>query len=211
MLKQTIFVDVFYKLRYKSEAVFSAVDLRPLEHSFVHNENSKVKRTDLKFHPNGVVDSKRWKNGKPIQDFNFDPDNLVVEPISAAFLARSLDWKLGDVKEFDVFDGKSRYLIKLKAQEKVALTINGRATPAWVIVPEVRKATENHNHKKLKSAKIYVTADAQREVVKLSSKVFVGTVNTTLKSFSPEPSQPMGAKLARMRAKLQKRIEKRKS
>ena len=178
-------IDVFYKLRYYGEAKISAIDLMPYETYIDSRENKKVKTARISFLENGEILSVRTRNGKQEPLLKFDPNNFTLDPFSAAFLARSLNWKKGETKKFDTFNGKTRYLISLTAEDKVNMKINDQKKDVWVISPKVKKLTETNPKKKLREAKIYVTADSAREILLIASEVFVGTVTTTLKSFTP--------------------------
>ena len=118
--------------------------------------------------------------------------NFTLDPFSAAFLARGISWSLGDEKSFDTFNGKSRYLVTLKAVDKVSMVIGGELREAWEIVPTVKNLTNPQKNKKFQSGRIYLSTDKSREVLKIKSKVFVGSVATTLASFQPlNPPQPI--------------------
>jgi len=56
---------------------------------------------------------------------SFDPDNMTLDPIGAAFLARALPWEVGQSRDLDVFNGKSRYFITLSAVEKTSIMFQG--------------------------------------------------------------------------------------
>ena len=178
-------IDVFYKLRYHGEAKISAVDLSPIESYVDSRENKKIKTAKVSFLKNGEILSLRTRNGKQQPLLKFDPNNFTLDPFSAAFLARSLNWKKGESKHFDTFNGKTRYLITLKAEDKVKMKVNGEEKQVWVISPTVKKLTERKPKQKLREAKIYVTDDINREILLIASEVFVGTVTTTLTSFTP--------------------------
>ncbi|MCB0337900.1 MAG: hypothetical protein KDD62_16395, partial [Bdellovibrionales bacterium] len=54
----------------------------------------------------------------------------------------------------------------------------------WVISPTVKKVGAEKNDK-LREARIYLSSDARREILQITSEVFVGTVKTKLSSFQP--------------------------
>ncbi len=177
-------IDLIYKLRYKASAEFSAIDFLPQRSEYHQRENSRVKDTEITFLPNGEILSVR-KKGNEVQRLQFDPRNFTLDPFSAAFLARSLDWKKGATKYFDTFEGKNRYLVSLTATNKINMLINGREREVWVITPKVRKLGSDDKKKKLRDARIYLTADSRREIIMIESEVFIGTVKTKMVSFAP--------------------------
>lgn len=192
-------IDIFYKLRYRAQGLISAVTFLP-ERTLVENrENSRVKTVEMNFRPDGMISSVFKRNDNNQEFFNFDPQNLTLDPFSAAFMARSLEWQKGETKTFDTFNGKSRYLISLTALGRETITFAGKSQDVWVISPRVQKVTEPNGPQKLNSAKIYVTADRSRDVLQIVSSVFVGSVKTTLVGFDPAPPITPPQVLAQLR------------
>ena len=190
-------IDLFYRLRYHAMALISAINLLPYYSEYKQRENSKVKETKISFLPNGEIVSVRRKKGEGEQQLRFDPNNFTLDPFSAAFLARSLPWDDGETKYFDTFEGKSRYLIALTAVDKIKVNVNGRSRDAWVISPKVEKLGQEQKIKKLRDARIYLTADNAREILKIESEVFIGTVKTAMTSFAPSTKPVPGTSMAK--------------
>lgn len=186
--KTNSFVDVFYKLRYAAAGSLSSEDYSPGYLFIDQRENSRITKASLEFSDDGRIRSqlsKKKSSGLRFEEFNFDSENFTLEPLSAAFLARSLDWEPGVERSFDTFDGKSRYLISLKCIKETTVTINGSERPVWVVEPKVTNLGKNEKSKKLRKAYLYVTADKYRDVLQLESEVFVGSVTTKLTKFVP--------------------------
>ena len=120
--------------------------------------------------------------------------------MSAAFIARGVDWKVGDTKNFDVFNGKSRYLITLTALEKTKILNRGMELPVFVVSPKVRTLTTIKANEKLREARIYLTADDRRDVVRIESSVFIGSVTTELEKFTPTHDTDSEVRMARLRS-----------
>jgi hypothetical protein len=181
-------VDLLYKLRYGAVGRISATNLTSIDLNIDHRENSRRKNISINFSPN--LDSIRAVRGKGDNDpeqkvLSFAPANFTLDPISASFLARSLDWEIGDTKHFDVFNGKSRYFISLTAVERTTIRYQGESRPVIVITPQVRNVTTTRPRSKLRQAFIYVSDDEYREVLRIESSVFIGRVITELESFTP--------------------------
>lgn len=186
-------IDLFYKLRYRAEGLMSTVDFSPIKDTFEQKENSRDRYVEINFHPHGEVEAIRIDREKDeVKTLKFDPNNFMLDPFSAAFLARSLNWEKGASREFDTFNGKSRYLITLKAEDQVKIAVNGEMRDVWVISPTVKNLSYPEQNSKLRKAEIYVTADKHREILKIVSSVFVGSVTTKLVSFesSTNPTPP---------------------
>jgi hypothetical protein len=168
-------VDLLYRLRYDAKATLESSDLRPVSLVINHDENSRHKNIDIQFPASaGPITAVRSKspNDPDKKLVQFEPENFTLDPIGAAFLARSLPWEVGQSRDFDVFNGKSRYFITLSAVERTTISYHGNLTTT-------------KPRAKLREAFIYVTDDEDREVLKIVSSVFIGAVTTELDSFTP--------------------------
>lgn len=191
-------IDVFYKMRYLAEAQISSLDFSPIRATFNQRENSRRKFTEIAFLENGDVHAFRKVKGQDPQVIQFHPANFMLDPFSAGFLALSLPWDPGQTREFDVFNGKSRYLVSLTAVDKIQMRVNDEVRDVWVVSPKVLNLTNPASNKKLRQAHIYVTADEKREVLQVVSSVFIGSVTTRLESFTPAGAAS-GIKIAQRR------------
>ncbi len=198
-------IDLFYRLRYNAKADISAVDFSPFQSTYDHQENSRLKKTEITFEPSGEIKTVRIKNDEEPEYHSFNSENYTLDPFSASFVARGLDWKKGETKRFDAFNGKSRYLIKMKAVDHIQMEVNGKLVPVWVISPKVKNLS-NPAASKLREAKIYLTDDEQREILEIESEVFVGSVRTRMKSFKPisNTAQAMASQSIKLGRKITK-------
>jgi len=210
-VKTVKFIDFFYHLRYQGEGLISAVDFSPIEAYIYHLENAREKISRLTFHADGNIESVRERkvgNDAPtLERLRFDPDNFTLDPFSAAFLVRSLNWKEGDVREFDTFNGKSRYLITLKCAGTSRIRIGGSYRDTLVLTPSIKNLTNPDSDKKFRSAKIFLSADKAREILKVESSVFVGKVTTKLESFVALPANRIRETLALRKEVKETRLE----
>ena len=201
--KTASFIDIFYKLRFRTEAVLSARTFQPKRSIYVTKANSRKKQTQMAFSADGKISSVRESRGN-IQAYNFKPDNFTLDPFSAAFLALSLDWEVGQSRQFDTFNGKSRYLIELTAVEKTRITVRGVPREAIVISPTVTNLTDSDPSDKLHAAKIYIATDRSREILRLISDLFIGSIKTNMVSYTAAVSEKPGkARLAAAPAAVQ--------
>ncbi|HMO17935.1 MAG TPA: DUF3108 domain-containing protein [Oligoflexia bacterium] len=180
-------IDVLYKLRHTSGSEFDGETLRPIKFHSVQTENSKSKKTDIYFREDGHISSVSMKNGKVENRHEFASSNLTLDPISAAFLARSIPVNVGSTAEFDVFNGKNRFLISFRVDslEKVVLPGSDVAKDAFKVIPSVKKLTDTEGETRFRKAEIWISADEKRDVLKVESEVLVGKVSAFLKSFDP--------------------------
>ncbi len=178
-------VSIFYKLRYVAKGVLTAADLLPTKTSMLLQENSKIRNTEIAFHPDGSIDAVRTTKGQNPKTLRFNPENFTLDPFAAAFIARSVDWKVGETRQFDTFNGKNRYLVSLTAIGQEKLEYNDVEYDVWVIEPRVTSLSASTVAKKLRSAKIYMTTDSKHDILKVESSVFIGSVAAELDSFVP--------------------------
>ncbi|RJP47604.1 MAG: DUF3108 domain-containing protein [Desulfobacteraceae bacterium] len=190
------FIDTFFKLRYSTEAVISAETLLPKHSVSSSRENKRHKESEMTFLPDGTVHSISTDNRGRVESIEFEPDNFTLDPYSAAFMALAMDWEVGDTRQFDTFNGKNRYLIELTATKRTTIRVDSRSREAIVIVPTVQKLTDT-DLKKLKRAEIYISADIDREILKISSDLMIGSVDTDMVDFEPAAHTQIAEKTER--------------
>jgi len=183
-------VSLFYRLYHRSESIFSAQTLTPVEFLSEQTENSRFTSLKINFSPNGLIAAKiqkRRPNTKgETKEVSFKSDNVTFDPISAAFLARSLPVDPTEDLSFDVYNGEERYLISLHVVGRETIEISGQQHDAFKVQPLVKKLTDTEGEKRLRKAYLWVTTDARREVLKLESEVMIGSVSATLVRFVPD-------------------------
>lgn len=173
-------IDVFYKLRHESESFVRKSNLQPIQFRTWQKENSKTKKAQVSFKPDGLIDSFAEKDGRIERKHVFTSPDFILDPISAAFFARSIPIEVGGRAEFDVFNGKHRYLISFDVVSIEDIPIQGAMRKAFKTIPQVKKLTDTEGESRLREATLWISADDAREVLKLESKVFVGSVGATL-------------------------------
>jgi hypothetical protein len=179
-------IDLLYKLRYAANVALDGQDFTPSRLEIDHRENSQIKSFEIDFNQEtGEIRSARGRGPDDTEKktLSFTPRNFTLDPIAAVLIARSLDWKVGDSRTFDVFNGKSRYFITLTAVEKTEIEQGGKRRSVFAIVPRVRNLTATKAVDKLREAKIYVSADERRDILRIVSSVFIGSITTELDSF----------------------------
>jgi hypothetical protein len=187
-IKATVYttkaIDYVYKLRYRTMAVVSAETLLPRRSFSFSRANSREKRIEMEFMPNGEIHSEYTDPYGKLESLYFDPDNFTLDPYSAGFLALSMEWAVGDKRQFDTFNGINRYLIELTAVNRTEITVHGKIFQAIVISPKVKKLTDTDTGK-LRETRIYISAGDSREILKISSDLFIGSMETDMVSFTP--------------------------
>jgi hypothetical protein len=195
--KSSKVLDLIWKMRDTITSTFDAKSLSPSHFTFAQRENSKVIDTEARY--NGPT--KSWKvdrrqAGKKPQNYEFDSQN-TLDPITAVYLARSVDFKVGERLYFKVFGGRYQYLLELLVERKEPVELQSGRVEAFRIIPSIQNLTKNGYAERLNEATVWISADERRLPVKLSSKITFGSVYMELiqdkhgaQSTAAEPSRP---------------------
>jgi hypothetical protein len=196
--KSSKLLDLIWKMRDTITSTFDAKAFAPSRFTFSQRENSKV--VDTEAHYNDF--NKRWavnrqEGGKKPKVYEFNSQN-TLDPITAVYLARSIDFKVGDRLYFRVFGGKYQYLLELRIDgiEPIAMP-SGKSVDAYKIIPFIQNIAKEGYASRLNDATVWISADERRLPIRISSKIFVGSVYLELvedkhgvQSTSAEPRQP---------------------
>ncbi|MBI4527149.1 MAG: DUF3108 domain-containing protein [Deltaproteobacteria bacterium] len=170
------YLELIWKMRDSIESIFEHGTLRPRRFVFRQRENRKKTDTTAVFES----ETKKWvirrKEGKKIKDFEFVSQD-TLDPISAVYLARSLDFKVGDMLRLDVFGGKSRYQVTMDVVGQERITTKAGEFNAYKIVPKIVNLTKSGYAGRVRQATVWISADEKRRPLKVVSQVFIGTVN----------------------------------
>jgi hypothetical protein len=170
-------LDFIWKMRDTITSTFDAKALSPHHFNFSQRENSRVIDTDAKYDHSG----NRWavnrqQVGKRTKIYQFDSNN-TLDPITAIYLARSADFKVGDRLYFKLFGGRYRYLLELFVEKKEPVELqSGKVVEAYRIIPRIQNTTKSGYAGRLNEAVIWISADERRLPIKLSSKIVFGNV-----------------------------------
>jgi len=174
-------LDLIWKMRDVISSTFDGKSLAPSHYLFNQRENSRIIDTEAKLD----VNTKRWavnrqQNGKRPRTYEFDSQN-TFDPISAVYLARSLDFKVGDKLFFKIFGGRYQYLLELFVEKKEPVELpSGKTVDAYKVVPRVQNLKKSGYASRLTEAAIWISADERRLPIKLSSKIAFGSVQLDL-------------------------------
>lgn len=170
-------LDLIWKMRDTITSTFDAKALTPAHFNFIQRENTRAIETDAKYDPN----TKRWavnrqQVGKRPKIYQFDSNN-TLDPITAVYLARSTDFKVGDRLYFKLFGGRYQYLLELFIEKKEPVELeSGKIIEAYRIIPRIQNTTKNGYARRLNEAVIWISADERRLPIKLTSKIVFGSV-----------------------------------
>jgi hypothetical protein len=179
--KTSTILDLIWKMRDTITSTFDAKALKPTHFKFSQRENSRIIDTEARFDSS----AKRWavnrqQVGKKGKVYEFDSTN-TLDPITAIYLARSVDFKVGDRLYFNIFGGRYRYLLELFVERKEPVELaSHKAVEAFKIIPYIQNITKKGYAKRLNEASIWISADERRLPIKLSSKIAFGIVSLEL-------------------------------
>ena len=174
-------LDLIWKMRDTISSTFDAKSLSPSHYLFNQRENSRAIDTEAKLDPT----AKRWavtrqQVGKRTRTYAFDSHN-TFDPVTAVYLARSIDFKVGDKLFFKIFGGRYHYLLELFVEKKEPVELpSGKTIEAYKIVPRVQNLKKTGYASRLSEAAIWISTDERRLPVKLSSKILFGSVQLDL-------------------------------
>jgi hypothetical protein len=174
--KTSAALDLIWKMRDTITSTMEAKALAPSRFTFSQRENRKVIDTEARFDHN----AKKWfvhrDERRKVKKYEFDQPPNVVDPITAVYLARSQDFKVGDRLYFNIFGGKYRYLLDLEVERREKIQIASGSVDAFKIVPRIKNLMKQGYAERLNEASVWISADERRIPVMLSSKIFVGNI-----------------------------------
>jgi hypothetical protein len=184
--------DRLYKIRYRGEAVIDSDPFNPVQTVVQQQVRTRERATTTTFQPGGTIKTleKISDDGEvEYETKSFQPEKFMLDPFSATYLVRGFDWKVGTEKVFDVFPGKAQYELRLRCEKQVMLTMGGMRRPAWVIIPTAINLDPEKQAEAAKkpqaNLKIYLSADDQKDVLKIEAVHMLGTLNVVMESFVP--------------------------
>jgi hypothetical protein len=190
------FLDFIWKMRDTITSKIAANGLTPTQFTFSQRENSKVIDTVANFDRTTKMWSVHRDERKKIKRYQFDEPNNMLDPITAAYLARSLDFKVGDHLYFHIFGGKYRYLLDLEVERKETIRFKSGSIEAFKFVPRVEDVLQGGYATRLNEAAVWISADERRLPILLKGKTIFGSVYMELSDDSA-PIQTFSEKNSR--------------
>lgn len=183
-------IDFIFRVRYRGEGHLRAEDFAPVKSVLTEQKRKRSKETQINYLDDGgieVVQTRTKQKKKPqTSSHTIQPETEVLEPFSAAFLARRFNWSEGETQQFEVITGNRTYLVTLVCQGQTLVAESGTKTKAWVIRPAVKNLSQPGKKSKITKTKLYVSADPHRELLKMRSETRAGTVILKMKNFVPQ-------------------------
>lgn len=173
-------VKAFYDLKHKNESMFYLDSYLPIKFVSDKRENSKHRVKEISFSEDRKIVNRNWKNGALQEKKSWKSENGTLDPITAVVLAKSVGLKIGGMTSFDVWNGKHRYLISFRVLSKEKITVNGVEKTAFKLRPAIKKLTDSEGEKKFKYAYIWISDDERRDILQMTSEVWIGEVKAVL-------------------------------
>jgi len=170
------YLDPIWKMRDTVESLFDAGSVYPRRFIFRQRENRKSVDTTANFDPGAQKWIVRRQNGNKVQNSEFIAPR-TFDPISATYWARTLDFKVGDSIQLEVFGGKSFYRVILNVVGREKVAVKAGEFDAYKIVPQVFNLSKSGLAEKVREATVWISADDARMPVKINSKVTIGSVS----------------------------------
>jgi hypothetical protein len=169
-------LDLFWKMRDTITSTIEAKPLAPTRFTFSQRENLKVIDTEAKFDRTAKKWSVHRDERTEVKKYEFDQPPNTIDPITAVYLARSQDFKVGDHLYFNIFGGKYRYLLDLEVERREKVHIASGSIDAFKIVPRIKNLMKDGYAERVNEGSVWISADERRIPVMLSSRIFVGSI-----------------------------------
>jgi hypothetical protein len=174
------FVDIFFKVRDRIDSYADA----DLNHSLFFKKNQLEGKTRRYIQINFDWE----KNESSYKNFDSEPKIISqipgsFDPLSVFYFSRTLDLQEGKEFEQPVTDGKRNMMGVLRVTGKERISVPAGTFDTLLLEPDLKKV-EGVFSKKLKAKiKLWVTDDRNRMLVKMKSKVKIGSFVAELDSY----------------------------
>lgn len=179
------YLDLIWKMRDTVESLFDAGSAHPRRFIFRQRENRRSVDTTANFDPGAQKWIVRRQNGNKVQNSEFIAPR-TFDPISATYWARTLDFKVGDSIQLEVFGGKSFYRVILNVVGREKVSVKAGEFDTYKIVPQVFNLSKSGLAEKVREATVWISADEARMPVRINSKVTIGSVNIDMVRISAD-------------------------
>ena len=164
-------IDVFYKFRERIDSFTDKEVTKTLLYKKVQSgKSSRDIEVAFDWHGNKV----QYSNfGKQIEPIELQPGTL--DPLSSLYFIRQQPFKKNTVLERPVTDGKKVVIGKVHYIKRETISIRGNKYDTIKLEPELKHVKGVFEKSKNAKMYIWVTNDSRKLLVKLKSKVVVGS------------------------------------
>ncbi len=172
--KTNSFVDVFFKVRDKIEGFTDLGMNRSLLYKKKQREGGYKRNVMVEFDWNArQAQYKRIDKNRKEPSISIPPGTL--DPLSALYFTRVVDFQEGSTIERPVTDGSKTVIGVVKVIKKETLKIGGKRYETYKLQPSTEGIGGVFKESKNAKLFVWVTADERRLPVKVKSKVVVGS------------------------------------
>jgi len=171
------FVDLFYKVRDRIESFTDSKVRKSLLYKKEQREGRTSRDVTVKFdHKNLVaVYSDKGDSRPPVII-----ENGTIDPLASIYYIRSQPLIENTEIVCPITDGKKNVLGSAMVLKREFITVNGVEYDTFLVEPDLKGVRGVFEKSEKSSIKLWITADDRRLLVKLKSKVLVGSFTGTL-------------------------------
>ena len=179
------YVSLVWKMHDSWQTRVEAESYRPVSFTVSFHENDWVDiRRGVFRYAEHVLEVERRKK-ESVERYTI-PVGTTYDVLTAAFLLRSIELRVGDRPEAEVCDGQGTYLVSMNVTGKDTIKIRVGAVPAYRMTVSIKKLYPQEGpvpgKKTFFGATLWIAADATRVPLRVESKLFVGSVYVELVS-----------------------------
>jgi hypothetical protein len=174
------FIDIFFKVRDRIDAYADA----GMNHSLFYKKNQNEGKTRRFIRVNFD-----WEKNESTY-VNFDTQPIVIsqvpgsfDPLSVFYFTRTLDLEEGKEFEQPVTDGTKNMMGVLRVTGRESVKVPAGTFDTLLLEPDLKKIEGVFSKKQRAKTKLWVTDDERRMLVKMKSKVKVGSFVAELDSY----------------------------
>jgi hypothetical protein len=175
-----------YKLTDRFDAVIDAQSLEPRLYMRRQNENSRASETVV------MSDGLRFKGTRTTpestKEFDIARESSSYDPISVAYIARSIPLALGETYTYYTYDGRNHFRVSFYVEGRETIKVAAGIFDSFRVKPHVENLTDPTAPKKVRASTVWISADRHQVPVRIESDVWLGKVFGELVKFSPGKS-----------------------
>ncbi len=166
------FVDRFYKVRDRIDAITDATMAHTLDYKKSQQEGRTRREVTVDF--NWKQQTARYTNfGNTLPPISVLPGTF--DPLSAVYHVRCLDMKAGLEILRPISDGKKCVMGRVTVSGRERIRVGGRNFDTFLLLPELKHVGGVFEKSENARIKIWITADAYRIPVRVKSRVKIGS------------------------------------
>lgn len=166
------YIDMFYKIRDQHEGFTNIGFTKSLLYKKIQSGKDKKDVTVLF---DWITNTATYSNFGGKRDPISIPLN-TIDPISAFYKMRALNFEINPDLSFPVTDGKKCFTQKGKVVTKEKITLPSGTFDTYVLVPQVNHFSGVFKKSENPTVKVWITADEKKIPVRIKVKVFIGSV-----------------------------------